>query len=232
MLAAIPAWIVVVLHVLFGLAESVGWDKMARQFGYNREQTETTRILATNQGAYNAGIAAGGPLEDFEDATVDRILDVNLRGVVHGSRLAYAAMIEQGHGQIVNISSMAGLHAVPYSTIYAATKHAVVGLSISLREEARRHGVGVTVVCPGVVDTEVFDAASDTEGYSYRELLESAPIKAAAPQGAAEAIVAGALADRGLVVYPAAAKALNVARRLFPQLIASAVERQMRPRGE
>ena len=58
MLAAIPAWLVVALHVLFGLAESVGWDKMARNFGYNREKTEITRVLAMNQGAYNAGVAA------------------------------------------------------------------------------------------------------------------------------------------------------------------------------
>lgn len=58
MLATVFAWIVVGLHVLFGLAESVGWSQMARRFGYSREATETTRVLALNQGAYNIGFAA------------------------------------------------------------------------------------------------------------------------------------------------------------------------------
>ncbi len=57
MIATVLAWIVVVLHLLFGAAESIGWSGMARRFGYNREQTQTTRVLALNQGAYNAGIA-------------------------------------------------------------------------------------------------------------------------------------------------------------------------------
>ncbi len=57
MIAAVTAWIVVVLHLVFGLAESVGWDQMARRFGYNKEKTEITRSLALNQGAYNAGLA-------------------------------------------------------------------------------------------------------------------------------------------------------------------------------
>lgn len=57
MLATVTAWIVVSLHVLFGLAESVGWSGMARRFGYDRQATETTRALALNQGAYNAGLA-------------------------------------------------------------------------------------------------------------------------------------------------------------------------------
>ncbi|MCA9490362.1 MAG: DUF1304 domain-containing protein [Myxococcales bacterium] len=56
--ATVTGWIVVALHVLFGLAESVGWNQMARRFGYDKEKTETTRSLALNQGAYNAGLAA------------------------------------------------------------------------------------------------------------------------------------------------------------------------------
>ena len=58
MFATVTAWIVVALHIVFGLAESVGWSQMARRFGYNQEATETTRRLALNQGAYNGGVAA------------------------------------------------------------------------------------------------------------------------------------------------------------------------------
>lgn len=57
MLATVFAWVVVGLHVIFGLAESVGWSQLARRFGYSREATETTRALALNQGAYNGGVA-------------------------------------------------------------------------------------------------------------------------------------------------------------------------------
>jgi putative membrane protein len=57
MLATVTTWIVIVLHVAFALGESVGWSQMSRRFGYSREATETTRTLALNQGAYNAGLA-------------------------------------------------------------------------------------------------------------------------------------------------------------------------------
>ncbi|TNE86404.1 MAG: DUF1304 family protein [Deltaproteobacteria bacterium] len=76
MFATAAAWMVVVLHVLFGLAESVGWSQMARRFGYSREATETTRMLALNQGAYNAGLAAvlGWALATGQSATVVAML--------------------------------------------------------------------------------------------------------------------------------------------------------------
>ncbi|MCB9765666.1 MAG: DUF1304 domain-containing protein [Alphaproteobacteria bacterium] len=76
MLATVFAWIVVVLHVLFGLMESVGWSQMARRFGYSKEATETTRRLALNQGAYNAGLACvlGWALVTGQAATVVAML--------------------------------------------------------------------------------------------------------------------------------------------------------------
>lgn len=76
MLATITAWIVVALHLVFALAESVGWDKMARRFGYSREATNTTRRLALNQGAYNAGLALvlGWALVTGQQATVTAML--------------------------------------------------------------------------------------------------------------------------------------------------------------
>jgi short-subunit dehydrogenase len=87
----------------------------------------------------------------------DRIIDVNLRGVVHGVHAAYPIMMQQRSGHIVNTASLAGLLPFPLLTPYAMTKHAVVGLSLSLRAEAAAYGVGVTVVCPGVVDTPILD---------------------------------------------------------------------------
>ena len=77
----------------------------------------------------NAGISMGGPTHELTLAHWDRIIDVNIRGVVNGILAAYPRMVEQGHGHIVNTASGAGLAPPPFVTPYAMTKHAVVGLS-------------------------------------------------------------------------------------------------------
>ena len=105
----------------------------------------------------NAGICWGG---DTELLTLDQwnaIIDVNIRGVVHGIAAAYPVMLGQGHGHIVNTASMAGLTAAGQITSYVTTKHAVVGLSLALRSEAVPRGVGVLVVCPAAVETPILD---------------------------------------------------------------------------
>lgn len=105
----------------------------------------------------NAGIVWGG---DTELLTLDQwnaIIDINIRGVVHGVAAAYPQMLRQGHGHIVNTASMAGLTAAGQVTSYVATKHAVVGMSMALRSEAVPRGVGVLVVCPAAVETPILD---------------------------------------------------------------------------
>ncbi len=101
----------------------------------------------------NAGIAAGGELRHHTIDGWNRIIDVNLRGIVHGVHAAYPLMLGQGFGHIVNTASMQGLVPSPLSASYSATKHAVVGLSKALRVEAAGAGVRVSVLCPGVVRT-------------------------------------------------------------------------------
>ena len=101
----------------------------------------------------NAGIAVGGLVEEFTLDHWDRVIDVNLRGVIHGVHAAYPVMLAQGNGHIVNTASLAGLIPGPGLAPYDATKHAVVGLSLSLRAEAGGRGVKVSAICPGFVDT-------------------------------------------------------------------------------
>jgi NAD(P)-dependent dehydrogenase (short-subunit alcohol dehydrogenase family) len=101
----------------------------------------------------NAGIGVGGEVADHTIEAWERIVAVNLNGVIHGVQCAYPAMIRQGFGHIVNTASMAGLVATPGMASYTATKHAVVGLSKSLRLEARPLGIRVSVFCPGVIRT-------------------------------------------------------------------------------
>jgi NAD(P)-dependent dehydrogenase (short-subunit alcohol dehydrogenase family) len=101
----------------------------------------------------NAGIAIGGLVEELTLDHWDRVIDVNIRGVVHGAHAAYPVMLRQGHGHIVNTASLAGLVPGPGLAPYAAAKHAVVGMSLSLRAEGASRGVKVSAVCPGFVDT-------------------------------------------------------------------------------
>ena len=85
---------------------------------------------------------------------------LNLSGVLHGIRAAYPVMVRQKFGQIVNIASLAGLVGYPANTAYATTKAAIVMLSHSLRLEAEALGVKVSVVCPGYVETEIFQVSA------------------------------------------------------------------------
>jgi NAD(P)-dependent dehydrogenase (short-subunit alcohol dehydrogenase family) len=103
----------------------------------------------------NAGIAVGGPVATYTQADWDDVIDVNLRGVVHGIQAVYPSMIAQGAGHIVNTASMAGLVPTPGEGSYTATKHAVVGLTRGLRMEAKLHGVRASVLCPGAIRTPI-----------------------------------------------------------------------------
>jgi NAD(P)-dependent dehydrogenase (short-subunit alcohol dehydrogenase family) len=100
-----------------------------------------------------AGIGIVGEARYYAIEDWYRVLDVNLRGVVHGVQAAYPIMLRQGFGHIVNMASGAGLWPSPFVVSYCASKHAVVGLSTSLRIEAAAAGIRVSVLCPGAVRT-------------------------------------------------------------------------------
>jgi NAD(P)-dependent dehydrogenase (short-subunit alcohol dehydrogenase family) len=103
----------------------------------------------------NAGIVVGGEAQHYEIEDWNRVIDVNLRGVVNGVQAAYVLMRRQGFGHIVNTASMAGLVPLSGFLSYSASKHAVVGLSTCLRVEAAPVGVRVSVLCPGAVETPI-----------------------------------------------------------------------------
>jgi NAD(P)-dependent dehydrogenase (short-subunit alcohol dehydrogenase family) len=105
----------------------------------------------------NAGIAIFGEAIQYSHEDWEKVLNVNLHGVVHGVEAAYPIMVKQGFGHIVNTASMASLVIVPYLISYVATKYAVLGLSKTLRVEARPYGVKVSVVCPGVIRTPIME---------------------------------------------------------------------------
>lgn len=123
----------------------------------------------------NAGIGVAGDIEDHTLAAWQKIIAVNINGVVNGIQAAYPLMIRQGFGHIVNTASMAGFLATGGLSSYVMTKHAVVGLSTSLRLEARHHGVRVSAFCPGVIRTPILSGGrhgvfvGPTPEASYRQ---------------------------------------------------------------
>jgi NAD(P)-dependent dehydrogenase (short-subunit alcohol dehydrogenase family) len=119
----------------------------------------------------NAGIGIDGTADYHEIEDWNRIIDINLRGVVNGVQAAYPIMIKQGFGHIVNTASIAGLMPSPGLVSYATTKHAVVGLSNSLRGEAAQFGIRVSVLCPGFIRTAILDRG----GKYGRVLVERSP---------------------------------------------------------
>lgn len=108
-----------------------------------------------------AGVLTPTWLHESDVATIDHHIDVNVKGVLYGSRVATGVMVDQRHGHIVNMASQAGIGFTPGNTLYAASKHAVRGFTISLAAELRTHGVAVSCVCPGIVDTRMLDAQID-----------------------------------------------------------------------
>jgi NAD(P)-dependent dehydrogenase (short-subunit alcohol dehydrogenase family) len=106
----------------------------------------------------NAGVVHERALDDWTDAGWRWVLDVNLMGAVHGVQAFLPIFRDQGFGHFVNTSSITGVLARAGISQYAATKFALVGLSQSLREELAPQGIGVTVLCPGRVDTNIMAA--------------------------------------------------------------------------
>lgn len=121
----------------------------------------------------NAGIAIGGAILGYTLPDWYDVFDVNLRGVAHGIQVVYPVMCRQGSGHIINTASVAGLLPTGEAASYAATKHAVVGLSKALRIEATEHGVKVSALCPGAIRTSILTSGK----YGRLNLKEGAETK-------------------------------------------------------
>ena len=155
----------------------------------------------------NAGI---GYVREVTDTTADeweRTIRVNQYGVMHGTLAAYRVMIRQQSGHIVNTGSIAGLMPAPMMTAYSMTKHAVVGLSLSLREEAKVHGVKVSVVCPGIVETNIVGAKDmrdlGLEGDDpFAFVRKNARIKTISAAEAADFILRGVARNQPEIIFP------------------------------
>jgi NAD(P)-dependent dehydrogenase (short-subunit alcohol dehydrogenase family) len=163
----------------------------------------------------NAGINLCAELRDTTLEDWDRLIDVNLRGVIHGVHAVYPIMREQGFGHIVNTASAAGLVPAAGEGAYCATKHAVVGLSSALRIEAEAFGVQVSVVCPGLLDTPILRSTKYVK-LDPNALVAVTPEKPMDPRKAARAILRGVERGDFFIVVTATAHAIWRIHRYAP----------------
>jgi NAD(P)-dependent dehydrogenase (short-subunit alcohol dehydrogenase family) len=146
----------------------------------------------------NAGVMHAAPMIEAAAEQWQRVVDINLWGVIHGSRVFGAHFVRQGEGHIVNTASAAGLFPAPGMSCYSTTKFAVVGLSQQLRWELAVSKVGVTVICPGVVKTGIgkaWGAGLDPEQVDL--MVKRSP----GPEGLAIKVVRAVKRDQALVLY-------------------------------
>jgi NADP-dependent 3-hydroxy acid dehydrogenase YdfG len=167
----------------------------------------------------NAGIMQVGRFIDEDDLTARRMVDINLHGVILGTKLALDRMIPRDHGHVVNISSQAGKFGAPGGATYSATKHAVVGLTEAVRGELRLMGahIDVSYVMPAVVNTELGSGLGEVRGFANLE-----------PAEVAEAIV-DALQNRIVDVWvPKKGKRTNAIISLLPRRLSEGMGRALK----
>ena len=170
----------------------------------------------------NAGISIGGESQELTLDHWNSIIDVNIRGVVHGVHAAYPVMVAQRSGHIVNTASMGGLMAAGLLTSYVMTKHAVVGLSLALRSEAAAFDVGVTAVCPSAVDTPILDKGAVGRFHGRDYFLKGQGVRRPLdPAVLADQVLAAVATNKPLLVTPRTARIAWRIGRLSPSFVAA-----------
>lgn len=145
-----------------------------------------------------AGIGTGGLIADVRMEDYDRVMDVDLRGVLLGMKHGIRAMLERGGGSIINWSSVGGLSAVPFGTsVYSAAKAGVISVTKSAAAEYGPKGIRANVICPGFILSEIMGASG---AESVPGMAKKAPLKrAGAPAEVAE-VAAFLASDRASYV--------------------------------
>lgn len=168
-----------------------------------------------------AGIAIWGTVRSLEPEHWQRLVDVNLMGPIHVIEEFLPPMIDAGRGgQLVNVSSAAGIIAMPWHAAYSATKFGLRGVSEVLRYDLRKHRIGVSLVCPGGVDTGLVAtiriAGIDQQNKAFTRARGHFQKRAVTPEKAAEAIWRGALRNRYWVYTSADIRLVHWLQRYFP----------------
>ena len=212
---------------------SLGCDFLARVLDVSRADdvkdlcdTVYREMGRTDVLCNSAGVGLMGWLEDITLEDWEWIVGVNLWGVIHGCHYFYPRMIAQGGGgHIVNTSSAAGLVYTTGAAPYVSTKYGVVGFSETMRAEAALHGIGVSVLCPGFVATNItktIRVVSGTERSTPEELKDIIDRlfirRNYTPDRVAEAVVKGVYKNKGVIIAGPEVYAIDFAHRLSRRL--------------
>jgi NADP-dependent 3-hydroxy acid dehydrogenase YdfG len=165
----------------------------------------------------NAGIMPLGRFAEEDDATAVRMIDINLHGVILGTKLALARMEPRNRGHIVNIASQAGKGGFPGGATYCATKHAVVGLSEAVRAELLETEIEVSCVMPAIVNTELAAGLKEARGVKNLE-----------PEQVAEAIVDALERPKFDVWVPRSTQFIATAMSVVPRRGREAIARMLK----
>ena len=176
----------------------------------------------------NAGIAVAGESNEIPLAAWQRVIEINVLGVLHGVLAAYPVMLKQRHGHIVNTASLAGLGPAPLLAPYALSKHAVVGLSTSLRIEAASRGVKVSVLCPAAIETPILDSENPKDipiawAPNVRRFLTALAGPPYSAEKCAEETLNALERNVAVIVMPARARLAWRIGRLFPALVEGSI---------
>jgi NAD(P)-dependent dehydrogenase (short-subunit alcohol dehydrogenase family) len=168
----------------------------------------------------NAGIGISGELRDLTIEHWKKVMDINFYGVLYGSQIAYRHMIKQGSGHIINTSSLAGLvDCIPLIAPYSASKQAVVNYTRILRFEAKAFNVRASIVCPGLIDTLIFntlEAVNAKDGWtehSTKAFAPGVPVKVAV-----DCILKGVAKNKEVIVFPLLGRFILLFSRYFKGL--------------
>jgi NAD(P)-dependent dehydrogenase (short-subunit alcohol dehydrogenase family) len=181
-----------------------------------------------------AGVSTWGGVETLRHEDWRRMVDVNLMGPIHMIEAFLPEMVRAGRGgHLVNVSSAAGLIGLPWHAAYSASKFGLRGVSEVLRFDLRRHGIGVTLVCPGAVDTPLVQTVDivgvDRDNPAIRNMTGRFRKHAASPEQVAGRILRGVERDRYLVFTSADIYAAHVLQRYVPfayALVMRAINRE------
>jgi len=211
-------------------ARKVGADVLASRVDVSDAEA-MTRFAEATFGRFgrvdlvvnNAGVGLVGGFLDTSRKDWEWLVGINLMGAVHGCDAFLPTMVESGRGgHVVNLSSAAGLLANPQLSAYSATKFAVFGLSEALRMELKSHGIGVTAVCPGIINTAITQTSpirgSGDVGERRNRLASTYDKRGYTPKRVAHNILRAV--DRNRAVAPIAAEAhvMYVLSRAVPPL--------------
>jgi short-subunit dehydrogenase len=162
----------------------------------------------------NAGVIAVGSAVDEADTTTQRLLNVNIYGVILGTRLAAKRMLPRGHGHIINIASLSSVLPTEGIATYCATKHAVLGYTDTVRMENRGNGVHFSAILPTLTNTEMIAGVGHTRGFKNAE-----------PDDVARAIAGVIAKPKARVFVPRSLGVAVATQRFMPRRVAEAMAR-------